>query len=190
MAAQSVSWFPPEVAWTLPGKSLDTRACSDSQTVTAVGWWHHLSRACSLLAWVAKQRMLSCGFFSFFLVSRTLLICQTLRPGKFLSTQNASLCRWNLVLSGPCWNTAPQTYYKETLKKRLRASPLTLAHIPFLLPCARDWKCNIVWQWRLSLSCWSRLNAATHSVPGIWMAGTWTSCIFRSLKPSTEVTFC
>lgn len=131
MAAQSVSWFPPEVAWTLPGKSLDTRACSDSQTVTAVGWWHHLSRACSLLAWVAKQRMLSCGFFSFFLVSRTLLICQTLRPGKFLSTQNASLCRWNLVLSGPCWNTAPQTYYKETLKKRLCREPFDAGSYSF-----------------------------------------------------------
>lgn len=154
-------------------------------------WLMAPSQPCLLSAGLSsKTKDVVVRFLFFFLVSRTLLICQTLRPGKFLSTQNASLCRWNLVLSGPCWNTAPQTYYKETLKKRLRASPLTLAHIPFLLPCAGDWKCNIVWQWRLSLSCWSRLNAATHSVPGIWMAGTWTSCIFRSLKPSTEVTFC
>lgn len=131
MAAQSVSWFPPEVAWTLPGKSLDTRACSDSQTVTAVGWWHHLSRACSLLAWVAKQRMLSCGFFSFFLVSRTLLICQTLRPGKFLSTQNASLCRWNLVLSGPCWHTSSTDLLQRDFEEETTREPFDAGSYSF-----------------------------------------------------------
>lgn len=190
MAAQSVSWFPPEVAWTLPGKSLDTRACSDSQTVTAVGWWHHLSRACSLLAWVAKQRMLSCGFFSFFwsvepsLFVRLCVLVSFYQPKMLLCAAGilSSLAPVEIQLHRPTT--------KRLRRRDFVASPLTLAHIPFLLPCARDWKCNIVWQWRLSLSCWSRLNAATHSVPGIWMAGTWTSCIFRSLKPSTEVTFC
>lgn len=73
-----------------------------------------------------------------------------------------------------------QLHRRPTKRLRRRdfvASPFTLAHIPLLLLCAWDWKRNIVWQWRLSLSCWSRPNAATHSVPGIWMAGTWTSCI-------------
>lgn len=104
---------PPEITWTMPEKSSDTWACLDSQTFTAVGWWRHLSRACSLLAWVAKW-LLSFSVLGLRLTlwgqSLTLRSCQTLRPGKFLSTWNASLCRWNLIHFPPPHQHTAQTY--------------------------------------------------------------------------------
>lgn len=131
MAAQSVSWFPPEVAWTLPGKSLDTRACSDSQTVTAVGWWHQLSRACSLLAWVAKQRMLSCGFFSFFWSVEPSLFVRLCVLVSFYQPKML-LCAAGILSSlAPVDTQAPQTYYKETLKKRLCREPFDAGSYSF-----------------------------------------------------------
>lgn len=140
MAAQSVSWSP----WDRLNYALKELGRSGAFGLPDCYccWLMAPSQPCLLSAGLSSKMDVviyppSLFLFCFvFGQTLTLLTCQTLRPGKFLSSRNASLCRWNLVHSG-----RPLTHsYSDVLQKRLWrrdfvASPFSLAHTPPLLLC-------------------------------------------------------
>lgn len=152
-------------------------------------WLMALSQPCLLSAGLSSKMDIAISFPLFFGGSE-------LNP-LYLS----DVASWWVFITPNCFcaagissSPAPTLTHRCTAKRLWRryftAGPLSLAHIPSLLLYVQLQKRSIVWALALFPVCRSRVECCDPLCARGLDDGHMDFLLFRSLKPSTEVTFC